>query len=240
MGFGSELTWFEKGLRHFSPAVNVYIEMEWIDLIWEGITTCWPVHSIVCWPKSELTWFEKGLRLGLPCHGIILFRSELTWFEKGLRQRPVWPFWISRKASELTWFEKGLRHWILLLSSHQSFLEWIDLIWEGITTSFPDAIGYILGIEWIDLIWEGITTPIMDCASVTITTGVNWPDLRRDYDNPYQTPDQRNLSFPSELTWFEKGLRPFQIQAILFKFRPWVNWPDLRRDYDRSTALGFR
>ena len=84
----------------------------------------------------------------------------------------------------------------------------------------------------IDLIWEGITT-----SGIIIIVIIS--------------------NSKSELTWFEKGLRPSGWEATrcacycewidliwegitTYLFRPsyhyvnlfWVNWPDLRRDYD--------
>ena len=102
--------------------------------------------------------------------------SELTWFEKGLRRKWVTiPLYALYVLSELTWFEKGLRlsdsRRIRRISS-----EWIDLIWEGITTLAPDSHRYQYDFEWIDLIWEWITTRYV-CLSNGVPVINEWIDL---------------------------------------------------------------
>ena len=136
--------------------------------------------------------------------------SELTWFEKGLRLFP-WYFRFLLQCSE--WIDLIWEGITTLLSPHVSdrlyLPEWIDLIWEGITTNQHSGIASTLDSEWIDLIWEGITTMFFSISYFMSTAWVNWPDLRRDYDS------------------VTKKIKPL---AASF----WVNWPDLRRDYDQS------
>ena len=92
--------------------------------------------------------------------------------------------------------------------SHIFYQEWIDLIWEGITTCGTSGLTYCLvNLEWIDLIWEGITTLVLVDSFAMMPRRVNWPDLRRDYD-----------------------INSFVMFHL--SFNAWVNWPDLRRDYD--------
>ena len=67
---------------------------------------------------------------------------------------------------------------------------------------------------------------------------MNWPDLRRDYDNFTCCCCCCNLC-RSELTWFEKGLRPYVSSMYTHQVRTRVNWPDLRRDYDLGKKYGL-
>ena len=148
-----------------------------------------------------------------------------------LRRDYDWPFLSRSLVVKLEWIDliwEGIttRNSLSLTTCREP--EWIDLIWEGITTTCREP-NYAANKEWIDLIWEGITTVFLrnDCL---FFPWVNWPDLRRDYDNADRVcsvaktervnwPDLRRdydtsliilafmFYFLSELTWFEKGLR---------------------------------
>ena len=135
--------------------------------------------------------------------------------------------------SELTWFEKGLRPNFYELGYPRSGSEWIDLIWEGITTS-SNSLSSDFKIAWVN--WPDLRRDY-DLSKgrfrlLPINTGVNWPDLRRDYDSTLAFSDRSQTG--ARVNWpdlrRDYDIVPFcQEHGFLLQ---WVNWPDLRRDYD--------
>ena len=199
---------------------------EWIDLIWEGITTL--LSMLWGHNTSLLEWID------LIWEGITTFFG-LSQFLPVLRVN--WP---------------DLRRDYDLFSPNDYSIvlqEWIDLIWEGITTwkslnitnvvvfrvNWPDlrrdydlhlswCIHRLQYQEWIDLIWEGITTFLHSAFSLFSWTmsELTWfekglrplPLLRIIY-----------VTKVSELTWFEKGLRPvFWSSFLIFSLLSELTW----------------
>ena len=89
----------------------------------------------------------------------------------------------------------------------------MDLIYEGITTSWMYPIASLFWSEWT---W--------------FTKG-----LRPFYSFLFVS------LWLSEWTWFTKGLRLYSLPSVLeLELIPSQNGPDLRRDYDPAGAKGYR
>ena len=192
----SELTWFEKGLRPYYDMLHMIKQarvnwpdlrrdydsrvtnklllrlfpQEWIDLIWEGITTRW----LDCVHQTDL--------------------SGVNWPD--LRR----DYDVCRKSC---------------FSANTPGVNWPDLR-RDYDPLYIRMYEPELFQEWIDLIWEGITTGFFSIYPNSTSIWVNWPDLRRDYDKFFQILFDF-LEIESELTWFEKGLRQFA-SALLLDF----------------------
>ena len=230
----SELTWFEKGLRLRKLLPFVSSSLEWIDLIWEGITTRIdilpffnPFHR-VNWPDLRRDYDSRFLKYW----AIFLFIPEwidLIW-EGITTMKLIFPSFPFLPRSELTWFEKGLRpHYSFCSCFNWPWVNWPDLRRDYDTRPIGSQVVYRMPYEWIDLIWEGITTLLLRCHPAgVILSELTW------FEKGLRLLLQCLLPFPrhvSELTWFEKGLRLNFLDPIQGQISR-VNWPDLRRDYD--------
>ena len=189
----SELTWFMKGLRlqvivNYNP---VHFRVR-IDLIYEGIAT----NSVIVDeyrgpPLSELTWFMKGLRL-LKSFGLIgPWHLGPNWpdlWRDCDSARDICNCQAGAAVSELTWFMKGLRPYTPFYISNGSGGS--ELTW------FMKGLRHINHQKHIST--YGRPSP-------------NWPDLWRDCDPGEKIQTTKITTAASELTWFMKGLRPFNV-----------------------------
>ena len=196
----SEWTWFTKGLRHVLPTVAVVIKVR-MDLIYEGITTFF-ANSTMSSNESEWTWFTKGLRR-LPS----LLSHTLEPRQNGPDLRRDYDVeklkgWKKLFGSEWTWFTKGLRHY--------RFLRIVSFVWSE-WTWFTKG----LRRSWNFLFFLR-------------NNRQNGPDLRRDYDEKMFLLQQQHLV---RMDLIYEGITTTRGNLLASSCLR-QNGPDLRRDYD--------